>query len=56
MEENIQTFKDVGISEEIPVELLQTGIHISDKEVQEHSYLSLEELTILIYRKLKVTC
>lgn len=34
--------KDMEISEEIPVELLQKGIKISEKEVLEHSYLTLE--------------
>jgi len=40
--EDIKENKDFGISEEIPIELLQTGIKISDKEVLEHSYLTLE--------------
>jgi hypothetical protein len=30
------------ISEEIPIELLQKGLKISDKEVLEHDYLILE--------------
>lgn len=33
---------DLEISKEIPIELLQTGIKVSEKEVQEHCYLTLE--------------
>jgi hypothetical protein len=29
-------------TEDIPIELLQTGIKISDKEAKEHGYLILE--------------
>jgi hypothetical protein len=29
-------------TEDIPIELLQSGIHISEKEVLEHNYLILE--------------
>jgi|LauGreDrversion4_2_1035121.scaffolds.fasta_scaffold200384_5 hypothetical protein len=36
--------KELENTEDIPIELLQTGIHISEKEVLEHSYLILEVL------------
>ncbi len=48
MDGNIKTNKDLGITEDIPIELLQTGIHISDLEVLEHNYLILEENYCLI--------
>jgi len=36
------------ISEEIPIELLQKGVKISDKEVLEHDYLILEVKNLYI--------
>jgi len=37
--------KDIEIIEEIPIELLQQGINISQKEVLEHNYLILEVIS-----------
>ncbi len=38
----MQSNEEETISEEIPVELLQKGVKISDKEVLEHDYLIVE--------------
>jgi hypothetical protein len=46
MMKNIINSKEIDISEEIPIELLQTGIKISEEEVKEHSYLTLEVICI----------
>lgn len=40
--ENIKLEIDSVITEEIPIELLQSGVHISDQEVKDHNYLILE--------------
>ena len=42
MEKNVEENKDFDISKEIPVELLQTGIKVTEKEVLEHNYLAIE--------------
>lgn len=38
----MHTNEEETISEEIPIELLQRGVKISDKEMLEHDYLILE--------------
>ncbi len=47
MDQNKSNEKDIEISEEIPIELLQKGIKISEQEVIEHNYLTIEVIFYL---------
>lgn len=42
MDNNHSSNIDSVLAEEIPIELIQSGVHISDQEVLDHSYLILE--------------
>ncbi len=44
---------DLDISKEIPIELLQTGIKVTEKEVQDHSYLTLEVKPIFNFKEIE---